>query len=175
MSSSRLVVADSQFHRAQLLALNVEYMTWVGQGVDRHFGIDSVAMVGGSVAAYVESSIDKVCPPPADGVYYLLEQAGETIGMGALRRIGADVGEIKRMYVRPEERGHGHGVMLLEALLAQASARAYRRVCLDSAPFMTAAHALYRRFGFTDRAAYAETEVPQPLRAGWLFMEKQLA
>jgi hypothetical protein len=40
---------------------------------------------------------------------------------------------------------------------------------------MTAAHGLYRSSGFTDVAAYPESEIPDEYKTHWVFMEKSLA
>jgi GNAT superfamily N-acetyltransferase len=87
---------------------------------------------------------------------------------------GDRTGEIKRMYVRPDFRGQGIGRALLEALLAEARPAGYRRVRLDSGPFMKAAHALYRRVGFHEIAPYPESEIPVAFHEQSVFMEKQL-
>jgi hypothetical protein len=39
---------------------------------------------------------------------------------------------------------------------------------------MTAAHHLYRSFGFIERNEYPETDIPAQLRSQWLYMEKTL-
>lgn len=94
--------------------------------------------------------------------------------MGALRQIKKDIGEIKRMYIRPTYRRQGYGKDLLYKLLHKAKEFGYHSIYLDSAPFMITAHRLYRSFGFIEREEYPETEVPQQLRSKWLFMEKIL-
>jgi GNAT superfamily N-acetyltransferase/2'-5' RNA ligase len=94
-----------------------------------------------------------------EGVLLLALADGIPVGCGALRVFEPGVGEIKRMYVRPTARGRGVGSQLLTALLAQAAAMGFGRVRLDTAPELTEALALYRRFGFT--------AIP-PYRAGLL-------
>jgi hypothetical protein len=39
---------------------------------------------------------------------------------------------------------------------------------------MTAAHPLYRSRGFVEIGQYPETEVPEPIRSYWIFMELRL-
>jgi N-acetylglutamate synthase-like GNAT family acetyltransferase len=88
--------------------------------------------------------------------------------------LAPDIGEIKRMYVRPCNRKQGLGRALLNRLLEEAGRIGYERVRLDSAPFMTEAHNLYRTTGFTEIDAYEGTEVPKELQVHWIFMENAL-
>jgi len=94
--------------------------------------------------------------------------------MGALKQIRENIGEIKRMYIRPAYRGKGYGKALLDKLLQKVKEFGYHSVYLDSPPFLMIAHHLYHSNGFIDREEYPETEVPQQLRPKWLFMEKTL-
>src|SRR5712692_3435670 len=50
------------------------------------------------------------------GAFLIARVDGEVMGCGAVRRIGDGVAEIKRMYVRPQARGHGVGGAILSAL-----------------------------------------------------------
>jgi hypothetical protein len=51
----------------------------------------------------------------------------------------------------------------------------YSTLRLDSAGFMTDAHALYRSCGFRDRLPYDESEIPPEYQQHWVFMELDLA
>jgi hypothetical protein len=55
--------------------------------------------------------------------------------------------------------------------MATARAAGFRRIRLDSAAFMTAAHALYRANGFVDIDPYPGNEIPPEWRGRWVFME----
>lgn len=82
----------------------------------------------------------------------------QVVGIGALRPIDPAVAEIKRMYVRPQARGQGTGRAILERLLADARTIGYQIARLETAPFMTQAHALYRSVGFQNRPIFDHTE-----------------
>ncbi|MEH2417324.1 GNAT family N-acetyltransferase [Nostoc sp.] len=109
---------------------------------------------------------------PSSGRLLLGQSEAKIAGCACLRKIGEDVGEIKRMYVRPEFRRKGIGRSLLEVIINEAVYIGYSRIRLDSAPFAKEAQALYRIFGFQDIEPYLEkTEIPLEHRANWVFME----
>jgi len=180
-SSPRLIPARLDLHAAELLVLNTEYMTWVFAGIEQHFGTLPAALAERPVADYAADMLDKVCGdlPPA-GCFYLLavpEGGGQALrmaGMGGLRRLDEQRAELKRLYLRPGFRGLGLGALLMQRLVDDARAFGYRQLCLDSAPFMQEAQALYVRQGFQDCPPHAGTEVPVALQAGWRFMQRLL-
>jgi GNAT superfamily N-acetyltransferase len=109
---------------------------------------------------------------PPSGRLLLGQYEAKIAGCACLRKIGEDVSEIKRMYVRPAFRRKGIGRSLLEAIINEASHIGYSKIRLDSAPFAKEAQALYRVFGFQDIKPYIEKlEIPQQYRANWVFME----
>jgi GNAT superfamily N-acetyltransferase len=91
---------------------------------------------------------------PPHGTFVVLYENGEAVGGGGLRRLGDDVAEIKRMFVRPAARGRGLGRRVLEELESAASELGYRRLRLDTAVSMTTAMALYRAAGYRDIPDY---------------------
>lgn len=71
-------------------------------------------------------------------------------GCGALKELDANHGEIKSMRTAPEFRNQGVAALMLRHLIAEARARNYNRLSLEtgSMDFFEPARRLYRRFGF---------------------------
>ena len=107
--------------------------------------------------------------PPAGRLILAIENS-QVAGCVALRRIGEDVCEMKRLYVRPNFRGRGLGRELTENLLSDARAIGYKVMRLDTIPGkMDQALAMYRSLGFREIAPYYSNPV-----AGAVFMELTL-
>jgi len=81
-------------------------------------------------------------------------------GCVALRPIDAARCEAKRLYVRPEARGHGLGAALLGWVIAEARAAGYGELLGDTMPVMEQALAMYDRFGFERIGPYGDQATP---------------
>jgi GNAT superfamily N-acetyltransferase len=73
---------------------------------------------------------------------------GDVVGSIALRDLGADELELKRMYLRASQRGHGLGKRLLTTALDWARASGTTVIRLDTSERMEAAQRLYEAYGF---------------------------
>ena len=147
-----------------------EYLQWANARVNEEFGVNF------DIETMLEDDmkrLDIYLPP--DGRLILVSEESKSAGLGCLKKTRDDIGEIKRMYVRPEFRGRGFGRRLLQTLLSEARDIGYSRVRLDSARFMEAAHSLYRSAGFQEIEPYDESEIPPEFREHWMFMEKSIA
>jgi GNAT superfamily N-acetyltransferase len=81
-------------------------------------------------------------------VYLLARRDGVAVGCGALRRIDAATGEIRRMFVTRGARREGVARALLARLEADALALGYRRLVLETGIKQRPAMALYRASGW---------------------------
>jgi GNAT superfamily N-acetyltransferase len=91
----------------------------------------------------------------APGGAYLVGWEGEVaVAGGGVRHLSDGVGEIKRMFVRPDARARGLAAELLAALEEAARTLGYRAVRLDTGPKQVHAQRLYRRAGYVDVEAY---------------------
>jgi carbonic anhydrase len=98
---------------------------------------------------------------PPEGRLFFAEVDGRPAGCVGVRALSGSEGvcEMKRLYVTPEERGHGVGAALAMAAIRAAKEIGYRKLMLDTLPNMRMAVKLYRELGFTEAPAYYQTPV----------------
>lgn len=90
--------------------------------------------------------------------FFVMREDGRPVGMGAVKRIGADHGEIKSMHVLAELRGRGLARQMLDHLIAEARAAGLRRLSLEtgSQESFLAARRLYETAGFAACPPFAD-------------------
>jgi len=173
--TSLLLPVDLHQHRTLLIDLHTEYLGWVFAEIAKEFNLPEGSVAGMTVSEYIAAHLDTMYgESPASAGYYLLMLEDVVAGMAGWRTIRPGVAEIKRLFVRPVCRGQQLGQVALERVMAEAHAKGCHSVCLDTAPFMLAAHRLYETNGFRDCAAYPETEVPPAFLTRWRFMQREL-
>jgi GNAT superfamily N-acetyltransferase len=135
-------------------ALIREYLEGLNGRVQRDYGIefDVEAMVASDL-----SDPEKFHPP--EGRFYLAQYGGDTAGVGCLKKLEEEVGEIQRMYVPPTFRGKGVGRAILNRLIEDARLIGYRRLKLESLKFLEVAHSLYRSVGFREIDPYSDNSM----------------
>ena len=97
---------------------------------------------------------------PPRGALALATIEGRPAGCIALRPLDATRGEVKRLYVRSEFRGHGLGLALLNWVVSRAREAGYSELVGDTMPVMKRALAMYDRYGFERSQAHTETPTP---------------
>jgi putative acetyltransferase len=95
----------------------------------------------------------------APGIDVWTAWRGEEIaGIGALRQLDGNSGEIKSMRTNPDHLRTGVAAALLEHIIAEAEGRGLRLLSLEtgSGPAFAPALALYRRRGFVDGEPFGD-------------------
>jgi GNAT superfamily N-acetyltransferase len=88
---------------------------------------------------------------PPTGALLLGRIDGRAAGAVGLRGVGGGWCEIKRLYVRPSQRGAGLGAELARRIVTVGRALGYHGAHLETAPRLQGqALALYRRMGFRE-------------------------
>lgn len=89
-------------------------------------------------------------PTAADISLFVLARDGEgrAVGCGALRHLGGDVAEVKRMFVAPGHRGQGVARRVLAFLEEQALSRGWTMLRLETGPLQREAIGLYTSAGY---------------------------
>jgi GNAT superfamily N-acetyltransferase len=93
------------------------------------------------------------------GRLLLARIAGEPAACAALRPLGVNDAEMKRLFVRPAYRGMGIGWALAECIVDEARGMGYAALRLDTLPAMKDAQRMYAKIGFADCAAYNDNPV----------------
>lgn len=78
--------------------------------------------------------------------------AGEMIGMGALKTLSPTEGEVKSMHTRASARGKGVAKSMLSVIVAEAQAQGMDRITLETGAHadFAAARGMYARAGFAE-------------------------
>lgn len=93
---------------------------------------------------------------PGRGAFLVAYRGGEPVACAGVRRVRAGVGELKRMFVRPDARGNGVARAVLAAAEDTARRLGLRRMILETGVRQKPALALYRGAGYSDIPVYGE-------------------
>lgn len=97
-------------------------------------------------------TVDEMTPPA--GHLLLARLDGRPIGCGALKRLGADEGEVKRVWTSPDARGLGVASKIMDSLENLAKEVGCKRVKLDTNRTLLEAQAMYRKRGYREIGRY---------------------
>jgi putative acetyltransferase len=93
-------------------------------------------------------TVEQMAQP--DTTLFVARQDGRAIGMGALRRHADGIGELKRMYTRPDARGLGVGKAIVAEIVKLARTEGCRQLVLEtgSVESFKSAWRVYEGHGF---------------------------
>ena len=100
-------------------------------------------------------------PSPADlaaphGIFFVAWLDEAPAGCGGLRRYADGIGEIKRMYTRPQARRAGVGRTVLAAVERRSLEIGYERLVLETGTQQPEAIELYRSVGYELTESYGQ-------------------
>lgn len=123
------------------------------RAIDAYFADLALLIPGGFDPARTTPAEAAELAPP-HGVFLVAYEGDDIVGCGGLRTIEAGVGEIKRMWVRGDQRGRGLGRNILEALEDHARSIGHQTIRLDTSNTLTVARRLYEAAGYSERSPY---------------------
>jgi putative acetyltransferase len=133
----RTVVPGDNVELASLLRVVMEEFGVSGEGSSFHD-----PEVRDMAAAYASQG----------SAYFVVESEENLVGGGGLGPLAGGApgtSELRKMYLKPDARGHGVGRALLARCLDSARQQGYQRIYLETRKNMLDARRLYERNGFT--------------------------
>lgn len=103
---------------------------------------------------------DHMQPGELLGSFLATDAAGQPVGTGLVRwspyDTGAGSAEVKRLYVRPSHRGHGHSRVIMGAIERTAMRAGATRIVLETGIEQPEALSLYERIGYQRFAGFGQ-------------------
>lgn len=117
-------------------------------------------------------SVEQMAQPDTT-VFIARDLDGEALSMGALKRQGAGLGEVKRMFTRPQARGAGLAGRILEQIETLARREGLVRLVLETGAVDSFAPAwrVYERHGFIRCGSFLDYPPDSPHN---IYYEKHL-
>jgi ribosomal protein S18 acetylase RimI-like enzyme len=94
------------------------------------------------------------------GSILVARKNGEIVGCVAVRPLGPETCDMKRLYVKPAHRRENIGLELAMTVIEEAKRLGYKVMRLDTVEAMKEASALYRGLGFKPIDAYCYNPLP---------------
>lgn len=92
-------------------------------------------------------SVEQMAEP--DTTVWVARDGGRAVACGALKRHSERIGEVKRMYTRPEWQGQGIGRRVLGEIVSAAMMDGLEELVLETGNQHPSAWAIYEKAGFT--------------------------
>lgn len=146
-SGTRIVVADTSKRLEDVRLLFLEYESYLG--LDLSFQ-DFDREVRNLPGEYGQPG----------GAILIAYSNGRAAGCVALKSLGDGICEMKRLYVRPGNRGMGLGRALSESIIQRARRMGCSRMRLDTLSSLREAMGLYESMGFRRVEPYYDNPLP---------------
>jgi GNAT superfamily N-acetyltransferase len=145
ISAERPLIAEGVLRDGVAVRLwALPYDDPVAQDLVEQVQQEYVARYGGRDEAVVDPA--EFLPP--HGLFLAAEVDGEPVGSGAWRAMGAEVAEIKRVFVAARLRRRGLAQLIVETLERTAAGSGFRSVVLNSGAEQPEALRLYEQLGY---------------------------
>ncbi len=108
-------------------------------------------------------TVDQMAQPDTT-VFIARDASGKAMGMGALKRHGEGLGEVKRMYTMPDARSTGLASQIVARIVSLARQEGLQRLALETGavPGFVAAWRVYERAGFKRCGAFLDYPPDSP-------------
>jgi GNAT superfamily N-acetyltransferase len=162
----QLIQVTSDEQKPDVRQLFSEFIQLLCETVDQEYGIS--LEVNATLQRFLSDIDDYYLP---NGRIYLARYKGEITGVGCLKHLSDEVGEIKRMFVQPKYRRKGIGKEILDQLIADARSLGYKIIRLERLKAFSAAHNLYQSRGFQFIDPYPGSEGAKVYEGLFICME----
>lgn len=148
MNNLHIIQYNNDIHLDQFYQLNLEYYEWADTEFKTLY--NNPINPAGTIKEYLDNvfpGYTRIKPP--HGLILVLEGEKGLEGMGTLQRLKDEVGEITRVYIRPNARG-GYGKKLISSLVKGGLEFGFSKLELNTAKFMKTAQHIYKTLGFKE-------------------------
>lgn len=150
-----VAVCDSLPEKAALNGILAQYYALIVKRMNEMgFDIDPAAPES-ALAEFWENADDYL--PPAGCLVIATDAEGNTIGCGMMKKLDAETGELKRVYVADAARGTGTGRRIIELREQVARQMGLTRLVADTLTPNVEMRSLYPKLGFTEVSEPIET------------------
>jgi GNAT superfamily N-acetyltransferase len=154
MSEVFITEANSPEHWAAAEELILEYM--IATEIEK--GSRTIRNMGDLPTSFQAEVVDPRTQYPQPGRVFLAYSSGQAIGVAGLKAHGEEVVELKRLFVRPSERG-GIGRLLLKSVHEYAYGSGIGRIILDVMESRDDVIDWYQRTGYVETGRFSVGDV----------------
>ncbi|PKP74950.1 MAG: hypothetical protein CVT84_05755 [Alphaproteobacteria bacterium HGW-Alphaproteobacteria-6] len=112
--------------------------------------------------------------PPTGRLVLAHDDGGRLVGCGTLQQARPDAGELKRLYVRPEARGHRLGRAIVDARIEAARAMGWTTLLVNAIRGNRDMLRIYESIGFRFIDRYPECSAPAEVAGHFVYMQLDL-